>query len=44
MSIGVRAVNLENPHDAAELLRLLDGYARDAMGGGVPLSDFTTPT
>ena len=41
MSIGVRAVNLENPNDAAELLRLLDGYACDSMGGGVPLSDFT---
>lgn len=29
-----------NPDHAAALLALLDHYARDAAGGGVPLSDF----
>lgn len=41
MSITVRAVDLNDENHAAELLRLLDGYARDPMGGGSPLSAFT---
>lgn len=28
-----------DPRDAAELVALLDAYARDPMGGGAPLSD-----
>lgn len=41
LSIVVRAVDLSDENHAAELLRLLDGYARDPMGGGYPLSAFT---
>ena len=40
-SVVVRAVNLNDENHAAELLRLLDGYARDPMGGSSPLSAFT---
>ena len=41
MTVSVRAVDLHDEKDAAELLRLLNGYARDPMGGGSPLSAFT---
>ncbi len=41
MSIAVRAVDLNDENQAAELLRLLDGYAQDAMGGGAALSEST---
>ena len=41
MSVTVSAVDLNDENHAAELLRLLDGYARDPMGGGSSLSDFT---
>ena len=41
MSVVVRAVDLHNENHAVELLRLLDGYARDPMGGSSALSDFT---
>ncbi|HEY0634784.1 MAG TPA: GNAT family N-acetyltransferase [Gammaproteobacteria bacterium] len=35
----IREVDLDSPRDGAALLALLDGYARDPMGGGEPLSD-----
>lgn len=35
--ITVRAVDYANPRDAAALVDLLDGYARDVAGGGKPL-------
>lgn len=35
--IAVRAVDYANPRDAAALVDLLDGYARDVAGGGKPL-------
>ena len=36
----VRRVDYDNPAHAAALVRLLDAYAGDPMGGGEPLSDF----
>ena len=36
--LSCRRIVLENAQDAAELLNLLDHYARDPMGGGMPLS------
>lgn len=38
-SITVRQVDYANPRDAQALVELLDGYARDAAGGGTPLRD-----
>lgn len=35
--ITVRKVRYANPHEAAALVDLLDGYARDIAGGGEPL-------
>lgn len=35
--IAVRAVDYANPRDAAALVDLMDGYARDVAGGGKPL-------
>ncbi|HEY0719786.1 MAG TPA: GNAT family N-acetyltransferase [Gammaproteobacteria bacterium] len=35
----IRTIDLHDPRDGAALLTLLDGYARDPMGGGEPLSD-----
>lgn len=37
MSIEIREANLKAAADAAAFLRMLDAYARDAMGGGKPL-------
>jgi len=34
----IREIDLSIAHDSAALLELLDGYARDPMGGGQPLS------
>lgn len=44
-NFAVQGVTLEdadyrNVRHAAHLIELLDGYARDPMGGGHPLSDF----
>lgn len=36
---SIRAINLRDPRDAAALLELLDGYARDPMGGGEALAE-----
>ena len=37
--LTVTLVDYADPRDAADLVALLDGYARDPMGGGAPLSD-----
>lgn len=37
---SVRLADYGHPGDAAALVFLLDAYARDAAGGGEPLSDF----
>jgi hypothetical protein len=37
-SISVRTVDYLNPTDRADLLTILDMYARDPMGGGDELS------
>ena len=37
-TLTVERADYADPCDAAELLILLDGYARDPMGGGTPLS------
>ena len=37
-SITIRSVDYADAHDAAALVELLDGYARDVAGGGEPLS------
>jgi ribosomal protein S18 acetylase RimI-like enzyme len=38
--VHVCQVDYSNPHHAKVLVKLLDAYARDPMGGGEPLSDF----
>jgi len=38
MSIEIREADLADAADAGALLRILDSYARDDVGGGVPLS------
>jgi GNAT superfamily N-acetyltransferase len=38
-AVLVRRANLADPIDAEDVLALLDGYARDLMGGGMPLAD-----
>lgn len=35
----IREIDLADARDSAALLALLDGYARDPMGGGEPLSE-----
>ena len=37
-SLVIEPADYADPRDAADLLALLDGYARDPMGGGAPLS------
>jgi GNAT superfamily N-acetyltransferase len=37
LTIGL--ADYRDPHDAADVVALLDAYARDPMGGGEPLSD-----
>jgi GNAT superfamily N-acetyltransferase len=39
--LQVREVDYLDPRQAAELVDLLDAYARDSAGGGQALSDFT---
>jgi len=36
-NVTIRRVDYANPHDAAALVELLDGYAQDVAGGGEPL-------
>jgi ribosomal protein S18 acetylase RimI-like enzyme len=40
LDIKVQDLDFRNPRQAAELIELLDGYARDPMGGGHALSAF----
>ncbi|MDH4483175.1 MAG: GNAT family N-acetyltransferase [Rhodoferax sp.] len=40
-SVHVCRADYANPRHAQALVELLDAYARDPMGGGEPLSDFT---
>ena len=37
--LTVDAADYADPRDAAELVMLLDAYARDPMGGGAPLNE-----
>jgi len=37
LPISVRTVDYTNPREAAALVDLMDGYARDVAGGGKPL-------
>ena len=39
ISISICRADYGNPRDAAALIALLDSYARDPAGGGVPLRD-----
>lgn len=39
MHADVRIADMNDPRDATDLVALLDSYARDLMGGGVPLQD-----
>lgn len=39
LDLSIDPVGFRNPEDAAALLHVLDGYARDPMGGGAPLAD-----
>jgi ribosomal protein S18 acetylase RimI-like enzyme len=38
-TLSIEPADYANPRDAADLIALLDEYARDPMGGGAPLSD-----
>lgn len=38
-ALTVELADYANPRDAADIVALLDGYARDPMGGGAPLGD-----
>ena len=42
--VSVRLVDYSDPHDAAEMIELLDVYSRDPMGGGKPLATETRNT
>lgn len=37
-ALAIEPADYANPRDAADLIALLDDYARDPMGGGAPLS------
>ena len=37
-ALAIEPADYANPRDAADLLKLLDTYARDPMGGGSPLT------
>ncbi|WP_085444644.1 GNAT family N-acetyltransferase [Magnetofaba australis] len=39
MSLRIQQADFANPDHGAAIVRLLDAYARDPMGGGKPLSD-----
>lgn len=41
MSVVFYIADYASPEDARTVVELLDIYARDSMGGGEPLSDFT---
>lgn len=37
LNLAIAPVGFHDPRDAADLVHVLDGYARDPMGGGEPL-------
>ena len=39
LALTITLADYRNPRDAADLVALLDAYARDPMGGGEPLGD-----
>lgn len=39
MRATIRRADLDDPDDAADIVRLTDAYARDPMGGGQPLPE-----
>ncbi|AFU99974.1 GNAT family N-acetyltransferase [Simiduia agarivorans] len=41
MSLDIQLVDYHNAQQAADLVALLNAYARDPMGGGEALSDYT---
>ncbi|WP_040501912.1 N-acetyltransferase [Herbaspirillum sp. YR522] len=41
MAVAIVKADLSDPVHAGALVDVLDAYARDIMGGGQPLSDFT---
>ena len=40
MKTQITLVDYHNPTQAADLMMLLNAYAKDSMGGGEPLSDY----
>lgn len=40
-TIEIVSADYSNPTHAADLIKLLNGYAQDPMGGGEPLSQYT---
>lgn len=38
-ALTIALADYRNPRDAADVVALLDAYARDPMGGGTPLAD-----
>ena len=38
-ALTIALADYRDPHDAADVVALLDAYARDPMGGGEPLSE-----
>lgn len=41
MSLSIKLIDYQNPEQAQDLVYLLNGYAKDPMGGGAPLSNYT---
>ena len=41
MSESIIVADYNDPQHAGDIVQLLDNYARDPMGGGEPLSDYT---
>ncbi len=40
-ALSITRADYRNAHDAADVVALLDAYARDPMGGGAPLAETT---
>lgn len=39
--VTIETINYQDPESCAQLVQLLDNYARDPMGGGKPLADYS---
>jgi len=39
VTLAIRLADYNDPHDAADVVTLLDAYARDPMGGATPLTE-----